>query len=69
MTTSGEREFLDTETLPMTEVNDEDPVIESEDEYGVLDDDPPHAPAPVELADDQNVVPDDRDPDVEAEDA
>ena len=68
MTTSGEREFLDTETLPMTEVNDEDPVIESEDEYGVLDDDPPGVPAPVE-PDDQNVVPDDRDSDVEAEDA
>lgn len=56
MTTSGEREFLDTETLAMTEVNDEDPVVESEEEYGVLNDDPPAAPPPVEDAEDQNTI-------------
>lgn len=54
MTTSGEREFLDTETPAMTEINDEDPAVETEEEYGVLDDDPPGSPPPVEDDDGQN---------------
>lgn len=49
MTTSGEREFLDLETLPMDEINDGDPVAETEDEYGVVSDDPPGVPPPVDL--------------------
>lgn len=69
MTTSGEREFLDTETLLMSEVNDEDPVVETEEEYGVLNDDPPGAPLPEEHDEDQNATPAQTDLDLENEDA
>lgn len=57
MTTSGEREFLDTETLLMEEVHDGEPVVETEEEYGVLSDDPPAAPMPEEHDEDQNELP------------
>lgn len=69
MTTSGEREFLDTETLLMSEVNEEDPVVETEEEYGVLSDDPPGVPAPEEQDEDQNTAPAQADLDLENEDA
>jgi len=50
---SGENEFFDTETIPMSEVNDGDPVEETEAEYGDVDDfeDPPGVPAPEDLED------------------
>lgn len=60
MTTSGEREFLDLETLPMDEVNDEDPVVETEEEYGVVNDDPPGSPPPDDNAPQNEVADDER---------
>lgn len=48
---SGENEFYDTDTIPMSEVNEEEPTEETEEEYGDLSEfeDPPGVPAPPDL--------------------
>jgi len=50
---SGENEFYDTDTIPMSEVNEEEPTEETEEEYGDTSEfeDPPGVPAPPDLED------------------
>ncbi len=54
----GGNEYLDDDFLPMTEINDEDAVEETPEDYGAVDDDPPGVPAPPDL-EDQNEERDD----------
>lgn len=47
---TGEAEYLDDDTLAMDEVNDGDPEVETAEEYGATDDDPPGVEPPPDLA-------------------
>lgn len=59
MNVPGIDEYLDDDFLPMTEINDEDAVEETVEDYGVAaDDDPPGTPAPPDF-EDQNEERDD----------